>query len=318
MKDRILGILGPKAFQIQISTFHALGVLIVKENYEKAGYKANFTILDSDDSLTLIKKILKNFNLDPKIYNPKAIRNQISGAKNQLLTAKDYERYATTEFEQIVLKVYGAYEERLIINNSLDFDDLLMLPIKVFRKYPDVLKHYQERFKYILIDEYQDTNEVQYILTKMLSKKRKNLCVVGDESQSIYAFRGSNYRNILNFEKDYPNCKIILLEQNYRSTKTILNAANDVIKNNKQRKDKRLWTDNHEGDKVVYKKCIDEKEEAASVASEIGNLIIQGEKLEDIDEVKSIVNNYILVETCDNFQEIIYELLVRDKNIYLL
>ena len=143
MKDRILGILGPKAFQIQISTFHALGVLIVKENYEKAGYKANFTILDSDDSLTLIKKILKNFNLDPKIYNPKAIRNQISGAKNQLLTAKDYERYATTEFEQIVLKVYGAYEERLIINNSLDFDDLLMLPIKVFRKYPDVLKHYQ-------------------------------------------------------------------------------------------------------------------------------------------------------------------------------
>ena len=282
MKDRILGILGPKAFQIQISTFHALGVLIVKENYEKAGYKANFTILDSDDSLTLIKKILKNFNLDPKIYNPKAIRNQISGAKNQLLNAKDYERYATTEFEQIVLKVYGAYEERLIINNSLDFDDLLMLPIKVFRKYPDVLKHYQERFKYILIDEYQDTNEAQYTFVKMLSAKYKNICVVGDNDQSIYSFRGANYHNILNFEKDYPDCKVIMLEKNYRSTKNILNAANGIIKNNKERKDKNLWTDNDTGSKVKYHRAYDEKDEAFYVGNQIKELLNKGVKLNEI------------------------------------
>ena len=282
MKERILSILGPKAFHIQISTFHALGVLIVKENYEKAGYKANFTILDSDDSLTLIKKILKNFNLDPKIYNPKAIRNQISGAKNQLLTAKDYERYATTEFEQIVLKVYQAYEERLIINNSLDFDDLLMLPIKVFRKYPEVLKHYQERFKYILIDEYQDTNEAQYTFVKMLSAKYKNICVVGDNDQSIYSFRGANYHNILNFEKDYPDCKVIMLEKNYRSTKNILNAANGIIKNNKERKDKNLWTDNDTGSKVKYHRAYDEKDEAFYVGNQIKELLNKGVKLSEI------------------------------------
>lgn len=282
MKERILSILGPIAFHIQISTFHALGVLIVKENYEKAGYKANFTILDSDDSLTLIKKILKNFNLDPKIYNPKAIRNQISGAKNQLLTAKDYERYATTEFEQIVLKVYQAYEERLIINNSLDFDDLLMLPIKIFRKYPEVLKHYQERFKYILIDEYQDTNEAQYTFVKMLSAKYKNICVVGDNDQSIYSFRGANYHNILNFEKDYPDCKVIMLEKNYRSTKNILNAANGIIKNNKERKDKNLWTDNDTGSKVKYHRAYDEKDEAFYVGNQIKELLNKGVKLSEI------------------------------------
>ena len=282
MKERIMTILGPKAYSIQISTFHALGVLIVKENYEKAGYKANFTILDSDDSLTLIKKILKDLNLDAKVYNPKAIRNQISGAKNSLLSAKEYERYANTEFEQIVLKVYEKYEERLIVNNSLDFDDLLMLPIKVFRKYPEVLKHYQERFKYILIDEYQDTNEAQYILVKMLSAKYKNICVVGDNDQSIYSFRGANYHNILNFEKDYPNCKVIMLEKNYRSTKNILNAANGVIKNNKERKDKNLWTDNDIGSKIRYHRALDEKDEAFYVVSEIKNLIKDKTELKDI------------------------------------
>ena len=282
MKDRIMGILGPRAYSIQISTFHALGVLIIKENYEKAGYKANFTILDSDDSLTLIKKILKDLNLDPKIYNPKAIRNQISGAKNSLLTAKEYEKFANTEFEQIVLEVYEKYEEKLVVNNSLDFDDLLMLPIKIFKKYPEVLKYYQERFKYILIDEYQDTNEAQYIFVKMLSAKYKNICVVGDNDQSIYSFRGVNYHNILNFEKDYPNCKVIMLEKNYRSTKNILNAANDIIKNNKERKDKNLWTDNDIGSKLKYNRAYDEKDESFYVVSEIKELIQSGTKLNDI------------------------------------
>ena len=282
MKERIMGILGPKAYSIQISTFHALGVLIVKENYEKAGYKANFTILDSDDSLTLIKKILKDLNLDPKIYNPKAVRNQISGAKNSLLSSHEYEKYATTEFEQAVLKVYEKYEEKLVINNSLDFDDLLLLPIKIFKKYPEVLKKYQERFKYILIDEYQDTNEAQYILVKMLSAKYKNICVVGDNDQSIYSFRGANYHNILNFEKDYPNSKVIMLEKNYRSTKNILNAANDVIKNNKERKDKNLWTDNDVGSKIRYHRAYDEKDEAFYVVNEIKELINNSERLNDI------------------------------------
>ena len=282
MKDRIIGILGSKALGIQISTFHSLGVLIIKENYEKAGYKNNFTILDSDDSLTLIKKILKELNLDPKMYNPKAIRNQISGTKNQLLTSKEYEKYAMTDFEKVVFKVYQKYENKLLVNNSLDFDDLLMLPIKIFRKYPEVLKHYQERFKYILIDEYQDTNEAQYTFVKMLSAKYKNICVVGDNDQSIYSFRGANYQNILNFEKDYPNCKVIMLEKNYRSTKTILNAANDVIKNNKERKDKNLWTDNELGNKIKYHRALDEKDEAFYVLQEVKKLIDQGIKLNDI------------------------------------
>lgn len=282
MRDRVVKMLGPMAYQIQISTFHSFGLTIMKENYAQLGYKKEFTILDSDDSLSIIKKIMKNMNLDSKVYNPKNVKNKISSAKNEMMSPEELSRFSACDFDEKVIEIFAEYNKKLKANNSLDFDDLLLKPIELFNENPTILEQYQERFHYILIDEYQDTNEVQYILTKMLSKKRKNLCVVGDESQSIYAFRGSNYRNILNFEKDYPNCKIILLEQNYRSTKTILNAANDVIKNNKQRKDKKLWTNNHEGEKVIYKKCIDEKEEAASVASEIGNLIIKGEKLEDI------------------------------------
>ncbi len=282
MRDRVVKMLGPIAYQIQISTFHSFGLTIVRENYASLGYDKEFTILDSDDSLSIIKKIMKSMNLDSKIYNPKNIKNRISSAKNEMMSPEELSRFSACDFDDKVVDVYKEYENKLKNNNSLDFDDLLLKPIELFKKYPTILEQYQERFHYILIDEYQDTNEVQYNLTKMLSKKRKNICVVGDESQSIYAFRGSNYRNILNFEKDYPNCKIILLEQNYRSTKNILNAANDVIKNNKQRKDKKLWTDNDVGDKIIYKLCIDEKEEAATVASEIGNLIIKGEKLEDI------------------------------------
>lgn len=282
MRDRVVKMLGPIAYQIQISTFHSFGLTIVKENYAQLGYNKEFTILDSDDSLSIIKKIMKTMNLDSKAYNAKNVKNRISSAKNEMMSPEELSRFSACDFDEKVVEIYQEYEKKLKSNNSLDFDDLLLKPIELFNENPPILEQYQERFHYILIDEYQDTNEVQYLLTKMLSKKRKNLCVVGDESQSIYAFRGSNYRNILNFEKDYPTCKIILLEQNYRSTKTILNAANDVIKNNKQRKDKKLWTDNEEGDKVIYKKCIDEKEEAATVASEIGNLIIKGEKLEDI------------------------------------
>ncbi len=282
MRERVSAMLGPMAYQIQISTFHSFGLTIVKENYERLGYKKEFTILDSEDSLAIIKKILKDSGLDPKMYNPKNIRNRISSAKNERMTPDQLSCFSACDFDEKVVTVYESYQKKLKTNNSLDFDDLLLKPIELFEEYPEVLEEYQERFQYILIDEYQDTNEVQYQLTKMLSGKRKNICAVGDESQSIYAFRGSNYRNILNFEKDYPNSTIILLEQNYRSTKTILNAANDIIRHNKERKDKNLWTENKEGDKVVYKRCLDEKEEASYVTDTIQDLLLKGANLDDM------------------------------------
>ncbi len=276
MKDRIVSILGPIAYNIQISTFHSFGLLIIKENYEVLGYKSNFTILDSDDTLTLIKKIMKELNIDPKVYNPKAIRNKISGAKNEMLSAKEYSRYANTDLDEKVVSVYEVYERKLKINNSLDFDDLLMEPIILFKNHPEVLQKYQQKYQYILIDEYQDTNSAQYLLVKMLSAKYKNVCVVGDESQSIYSFRGANYRNILNFEKDYPNCNTVFLEQNYRSTGNILSAANHVIEHNKERKDKNLWTENAVGDKIIYHRVHNESDEGEYVVSEIKKLLDSG------------------------------------------
>ena len=282
MKERSYKMLGSSAYQMQISTFHSLGLLLVRENYEKLGFDKNFTILDSDDSLTIIKKILKDMNLDPKVYNPRAIRNKISSAKNELMDSNYYSRFANSEYEEIVLSVFRKYEEKVFKNNSVDFDDLLLLPIKLFKKYPEVLEKYQERFKYILVDEYQDTNEAQYILIKMLSEKYKNICVVGDLDQSIYGFRGANFRNILNFEKDYPETKVILLEENYRSTGNILNVANDIIKHNKQRKEKKLWTRNDNGPKIRYHRAYDEKDEAYYVMEEIKKLIISGEDKSNI------------------------------------
>ena len=276
MKERVVQMLGSIGYQIQISTFHSFGLLILKENYEKLGYKSNFTILDSDDSLTVIKKIIKESGYDIKEYNPKAVRSKISGAKNELVDTNEYYRVAATDFEQVVASIYKKYQDKLLINNSVDFDDLLTLPITLFKKYPEILKKYQERFKYILIDEYQDTNQAQYILTKMISAKYQNICVVGDDSQSIYSWRGANYRNILNFEKDFKDAQSILLEQNYRSTKNILEAANNVIKNNKMKKEKNLWTDNESGLKLKYHKAANEKEEADYVVREIYKLLKEG------------------------------------------
>ena len=282
MKERTIKLLGSLAYNIQISTFHSFGLSIIKQNYEKLGYSKNFTILDSEDTLTVIKKILKDMNLDVKEYNPKAIKNRISNAKNELIDAQNYDNYANTDFEEKVSLVYKSYEKKLKLNNSVDFDDLLMQPIILFKQYPSILKEYQEKFKYILIDEYQDTNEAQYILVKMLSAKYKNICVVGDESQSIYSFRGSNYKNILNFEKDYKDSKTILLEQNYRSTKTILDGANNMIKNNKERKDKNLWTNNDIGEKINYYRSYDEKDESSYVVSQIKDLISNNELKSEI------------------------------------
>ncbi len=282
MRERVLGMLGPDAYRIQISTFHSLGLLLVRENYEVLGFEKNFTILDSDDSLTIIKKILKDMNLDPKVYNPRGIRNKISGAKNELMDSSYYSRFANSEYEEIVLSVFEKYEKRLKKNNSLDFDDLLLFPIKLLKENPDILEKYQERFKYILVDEYQDTNEAQYRLIKMLGSKYRNICVVGDLDQSIYGFRGANYHNILNFEKDYPDAAVIPLEENYRSTGNILNVANDIIKNNKHRKEKNLWTKNGDGPKIRYHRAYDEQDEAYFVMNEIKKLIISGVSRDNI------------------------------------
>lgn len=296
MKDRVFNLIGNDAYMIQISTFHSLGLKILKENYEKLGYDKNFVVIDSDDALTVIKKIMKDMNLSPQYYNAKNIRNKISSAKNELM---DLQSFANLEYDKNVVKVYEKYLEKLKLNNSVDFDDLLILPIRLFREYPSVLESYQERYKYILIDEYQDTNECQYIFSKMLAKKYKNIFVVGDNDQAIYAFRGANYKNILNFEKDYPDCKTILLEENYRSTKTILNAANSVIKNNKLRKDKNLWSNNEEGELIKYIRTDGEKEEADYVAKEIKKLISEGVNPVDIAVLyRTNAQSRVMEEAC--------------------
>ncbi len=282
MKDRIIKEVGSVGYSIQISTFHSFGLRIIKENHNLLGYDRNFTILDSDDSLTVIKKILKELNIDSKRCNPKFIKNRISSCKNEMITPDKYKAFVNDEVSDIIYKVYKKYQETLLRNNSLDFDDLLVKPIELFTKHPDVLASYQEMFKYIFIDEYQDTNEAQYTLSKMISAKYKNICVVGDDAQSIYSWRGANFKNILNFEKDYKDAKVILLEQNYRSTKTILNAANSVIKNNVQKKDKNLWTENEDGEKIKYVRALDEKDEASFVTKEVKNLRSEGVSLDDI------------------------------------
>ncbi len=282
MKDRLYSLIGDVSKFIQVSTFHSFGVKILRENYKELGYDNNFVIMDSDDSLTVIKKTLKELNKDPKMYNPKAIRGKISSCKNELMSPDSYEKYVASDYEKVVLEVYRKYEEKLKKNNSVDFDDLLLLPIKLFREHPSVLQRYQERFQYILIDEYQDTNEAQYILSKMISDKYRNICVVGDIDQSIYSWRGANYKNILNFEKDYKEAKTILLEQNYRSTETILEAANDVIKNNKQRKEKNLWTALGKGDKINYYRAYNGRDEAQYVIRKIKELHKKGVEYKDI------------------------------------
>lgn len=282
MKDRVIKLIGNIGYSMKISTFHSFGLSILKEHCDLLGYSKNFTIIDSDDSMTLIKKIVKDLNLDSKIFNPKMIRNKISGAKNELMDPAEYVRFANTDMEEKIVSVYERYQKRLKLNNSFDFDDLLMLPIKLLKENPDVLKQYQEKFKYVMVDEYQDTNQAQYILTKMMSAKYKNICVVGDNDQSIYMFRGANYRNILNFEKDYKNTSVILLEENYRSTKNILDVANSIIKNNKSRKDKTLWTNNDDGLKIKYHRSSNEKDESFYVVSEIKKLLNNGVPLSEI------------------------------------
>lgn len=282
MRDRLYLLIGDEARKLQVSTFHSFGLKLLRENYELLGYNRNFVIMDSDDSLTVVKKIIKDLDYDPKVYNPKAIRNKISSCKNELISAKAYERYAVSDYEQVIQKVYEKYEKKLQQNNSVDFDDLLILPIKLFREHQDVLEKYQNLYQYVLIDEYQDTNQAQYILTKMISEKNRRITCVGDDSQSIYSFRGANYKNILNFENDYRDAKTILLEQNYRSTGNILDAANQVIKNNRDRKDKNLWTNKGPGEKIKYYRAYNERDEAQYVIRKIKELVNRNVEYKDI------------------------------------
>lgn len=279
MREREVKILGKLAYDIQISTFHSFGLKLLKENYGVLGYSKNFNILDSDDSLTVIKKIIKELNLNPKFYNAREIKSKISSAKNELI---DIDSFSKMEYDNNILLIYKKYLNKLKVNNSVDFDDLLVLPIKLFREHKDILEYYQDKYKYVLIDEYQDTNEAQYMLSKLLCQEHRNIFVVGDNDQSIYAFRGANYKNILNFEKDYKNCEVILLEENYRSTKNILDAANSVIKHNKDRKDKNLKSNNGIGEKVKYVKVETDKDECSYVSSKINELHNSGVRYEDI------------------------------------
>ena len=282
MKDRLFLLVGDLAKKLQVSTFHSFGLKLLRENYDALGYDKNFVIMDSDDSLTVVKKIIKDMGYDPKIYNPRAIRNKISSCKNEMTSPEAYEKYTVSDYEKVVQQVYAKYETKLQRNNSVDFDDLLLLPIELFKKHPETLEKYQDLYQYLLIDEYQDTNEAQYILTKLLCAKNRRITCVGDDSQSIYSFRGANYKNILNFENDYKDAKTILLEENYRSTSTILDAANQVIKNNKMRKDKNLWTARGVGDKIKYYRAYNEKDEAQYVIRKVKELINRGVEYQDI------------------------------------
>lgn len=265
-----------------VGTFHALGVRIIRENAPLLGLDRNFSIVDSDDVLSIIKKIIKDNGYDPKLTTPGYIRNRISSIKNEMLTNDEITKFFNTPQDQIAQKVYYEYVDILKKNNSVDFDDLLLLPVKLFLNNKDILESYQDRFKYLLIDEYQDTNDVQYKLSRLLANKYNNIFVVGDPDQSIYMFRGANFHNILNFEKDYKNAQVISLEENYRSTKNILDTANSVIKNNKERKEKNLWSNNGEGAKTKYLRAYDDKHEIQLVLDEIKKLLAEGYKKNDI------------------------------------
>ena len=280
MRDRVNNLIGEvKSF---IGTFHSFGLRIIRENYMYLGLDRNFTIIDSDDVLSIIKKILKDKNLDPKHYSPYYIRNKISFIKSQMLSDMEIDKYFNTDIDMIAKDIYYEYDRKMVLNNSIDFDDLLSKPVKLFKEHEEILVHYQDKYKYILIDEYQDTNPVQYKLSAMLAKKYRNIFVVGDMNQSIYAFRQADYRNILNFERDYKDALIIKLEENYRSTNNILNAANSVIKNNKERKDLNLWSEKGDGLKVKYMRAYDEKHEITLVIEEINKLLNEGYKKSEI------------------------------------
>ena len=269
MKERVSRLIRDGGSEVWVSTFHSMCVRILRRDIDRIGYTRSFTISDPGEQQTLMKRILKERDIDPKKFNPRAILAEISNAKNELLTAEQYRDTATSYFQRIVADCYDDYQRELRRNQAVDFDDLIMLTARLFKESPETLQYYQAKFQYIHVDEYQDTNHAQYTLVQLLADRFRNICVVGDADQSIYGWRGADMENILNFEKDYSDAKVVLLEQNYRSTKYILQAANDVIGNNANRKDKKLWTDNHEGEKISYYRAQSEGDESRYVVSKI-------------------------------------------------
>ncbi len=276
MRERVVRLVGEgDARGIWMGTFHSVFARILRREAERLGYTRDFSIYDTADSENIIKNVLTRYNLDPKRYTPRSLRHRISGAKNSLVSPQEYQRLAGDPFEEAAAKVYGPYNEALRRANALDFDDLLIKPIELFHHHPDALEQYQGRWKYLHIDEYQDTNHAQYSLAGMLAARHKNLCVVGDDAQSIYAFRGADIQNILSFQKDYPGATTIRLEQNYRSTGRILRLADAVIKRNADQLDKDLWTDNAEGEHVVLMEALSERDEAQKVERRLRDLHVR-------------------------------------------
>ncbi|MDQ3162748.1 MAG: UvrD-helicase domain-containing protein, partial [Actinomycetota bacterium] len=276
MRERLTNMLGPLARAIWILTFHAACGRMLRAEAERLGYRSNFTIYDTQDQLRLVKQCLEELEKDPKRFAPRGIHAQISNAKNQLVTPALYTERVASFYDQTVAEVYELYQRRLHASNAVDFDDMLMLTVEVLERFPDARKRWQNAFRYVLVDEYQDTNHAQYRLLQLLAESHHNVCAVGDPDQSIYAFRGADIRNILEFERDFPSTRTIALEQNYRSTNAILEAANAVISHNTERKEKRLWSELGEGDPVRVVEVEDEHAEARYVAAQIAGLVEEG------------------------------------------
>ena len=305
MRERVDALVGYGSEDIWISTFHATCSRILRRHIDLLGYDRNFTIYDASDQKSLMKEVLKEMKIDTKQFPERSVMSEISSAKNEYKSPLDYRNeYGSNFRNQRIADIYEHYQKRLKENNALDFDDLLVKMVDLFQTNPDVLEHYQDRFQYIMVDEYQDTNTVQSLLVSLLAKKYRNLCVVGDDDQSIYKFRGANIYNILNFEKVFPDAQVIRLEQNYRSTQNILNAANGVIANNKGRKEKKLWTENQKGELVHFKQYDTEYDEADGVVSRINFLAMRGVQYKDMA---------ILYRT--NAQSRIFEEKLKQKNI---
>lgn len=282
MRERVDCLVGFGAESIWVSTFHSTCVRILRRYIDRIGFDTNFTIYDSDDQKSLMRDVCRVLDVDTKKYKERMFLSAISAAKDEMITPDEYELNAAGDFgKQKIAQVYREYERQLHANNALDFDDLLLKTVQLFQTQPDVLESYQERFRYIMVDEYQDTNTVQFKFVSLLAAKYQNLCVVGDDDQSIYKFRGANIRNILNFEQEFQNARVIKLEQNYRSTQNILNAANAVIQNNRGRKDKTLWTDNGDGEKVHLRQFDTAYDEAEFVADDIRKNIENGGTYQD-------------------------------------
>lgn len=282
MRQRVDDLVGFGSESIWVSTFHSMCVRILRRFIDRLGYDSSFTIYDTDDQKTLMKAVCKKIDIDTKHFKERMLLSVISSAKNEMILPEEFELNAGGDFAQLkIAKVYREYEAQLKANNALDFDDLLVKTVQLLQTQPDVCENYQERFRYIMVDEYQDTNTVQFKLVSLLAGKYRNLCVVGDDDQSIYKFRGANIRNILDFEKEYPDAKVIKLEQNYRSTENILNAANGVISNNRGRKDKTLWTANGEGEKIGLRQFDTAYDEAEFIAEDIKREVQSGASYND-------------------------------------